>query len=326
MNILITSASRKVSLVRTFQQALAQEGGGEVIAVDASPQASALYFADDHYLMPGGDEQRSVGNIIRLCEERSIRLVIPTRDEELPAFAEHTARFDELGTLVMVPGVDVVRICQDKRQFLNFCLGNDFGAPKTYETSRLPEAAEFPIFVKPHFGKGGKGAQRVDSRAQLDLILQADPDVLIQELVQDPEYTIDLFADFSGTVISAVPRQRIQVFGGESFVSRTFNDPRLIEESARLATSLGLVGHNTIQCFFDGSLIRFIEVNPRFGGGANLGFAAGASTPHMLVKLLMGRPVPSMLGQFKDDYLMLRYTEDIFMDAESLTWKNFLAN
>ena len=37
MNVLITSASRKVWLVRAFQRAVEAEGGGLVIAVDASP-------------------------------------------------------------------------------------------------------------------------------------------------------------------------------------------------------------------------------------------------------------------------------------------------
>jgi len=111
----------------------------------------------------------------------------------------------------------------------------------------------------------------------------------------------------------------VKIFGGESFVSVTARNPVLIDESARLAEALNLVGHNTIQCFLDGGQVKFIEVNPRYGGGANLGFAAGVPTPDFLVRILKGELVEPCVGEFKDRYVMLRYSEDMFMDEASLT-------
>ena len=46
MNVLVTSASRKVGLVRAFKRATAAVGDGRVVAVDISPLAAALYEAD----------------------------------------------------------------------------------------------------------------------------------------------------------------------------------------------------------------------------------------------------------------------------------------
>jgi carbamoyl-phosphate synthase large subunit len=147
------------------------------------------------------------------------------------------------------------------------------------------------------------------------------PDAIIQEFVQADEYTVDLFADFSARVISAVPRERTYTFGGESFVSRTCQNPTLIQESIRLATKLKLIGHNTIQCFYQNGMVKFIEVNPRFGGAASPGFSAGAFTPVFLLKLLNGETVEPRIGKFKADHIMLRYTEDLFLDASALTNK-----
>ena len=70
-------------------------------------------------------------------------------------------------------------------------------------------------------------------------------------------------------------------------------------------------------------LVKFIEVNPRFGGGAHLGFAAGAPTPLFLVKLLKGEILKPRIGKFKDNYFMLRYTEDMFFDLELLEYRVF---
>jgi carbamoyl-phosphate synthase large subunit len=313
MNVLILSASRKVSLVQAFQKALAEEGGGKVLAADAGPLAPALYLADGYALVPRSDDPRFLDETLELCERRQISLLVPTRDEELPLFAEQRERFARHGITVMVSSPEAVRVCQDKRAFLGACREHGLSCPVTYE-GRPPQDA-FPVFVKPRSGKSSHGVRRVSSAGELAALLQEQPDLLVQECLPWPEYTIDAFADFSGRVVSVVPRERILVVAGESYVSRTRKAPQLIEEGARLVRALGLIGHVTIQCFYDGRTVKFIEVNPRFGGAANLGFAAGVPTPRFLVRLLLGRPVEPCIGEFRDRHLMLRYTQDIFLDA-----------
>ena len=53
LNVLITSASRKVSLVKSFQRALKDEGlGGVVVAADSSPDSASMKFADICAIVP----------------------------------------------------------------------------------------------------------------------------------------------------------------------------------------------------------------------------------------------------------------------------------
>jgi len=316
MNVLITSASRKVSLVKTFQQALVEEGGGQVIAVDASPRSPALYFADKAYIVPSGLGEDFLKAVQDICKKHDIRLLFPTRDEELPFFAALRESFQEIGVIVMVPELEVVNTCQDKRLFIEFCLKRGFMVPKTYE--KTENIDKFPVFIKERFGKGSKGAFRVESALELDNLLPRLKDPIIQEYIEAPEYTVDLFADFSGQVLSAVPRERLFIFGGESFISKTCKNWGIIQEAMRLSQALGLIGHNTIQCFWHEGCVKFIEVNPRYGGAANLGFAAGALTPRMLIRLVMGKEVKPSIGEFEDGLYMLRYTEDLFLKEEEL--------
>lgn len=313
MNVLVTSASRKVALVRTFQQALAREGGGQVVAADTSPHAAALYEADVGVLVPRSDDAHFIPAVLELCRERGIRLLVPTRDEELPIFAAHRSRFEGAGVRVMVGSEDSIRTCQDKSAFLAFCERHGFRVPAT--VPRGAAAARLPVFARPRVGKSGAGAMTVSSAAQLEAL---DADTILQEVVQLPEYTIDLFADFDGRVISVVPRERLRIVAGESYVSRTARVPALIDEGVRLAQALGLVGHNTVQCFFDGTAALFIEINPRYGGAAHLGFEAGAVTPWFLVRLALNRPVTPAVGDFQDGLVMLRYTQDVIRPESEL--------
>ena len=42
--------------------------------------------------------------------------------------------------------------------------------------------------------------------------------------------------------------------------------------------------------------------------------AAGAFTPLFLVRLVLNRPVEPCIGMFIDNYTMLRFTDEIFVD------------
>ena len=127
------------------------------------------------------------------------------------------------------------------------------------------------------------------------------------------EYTVDLFADFDGRIRSVVRRQRITVFGGESFVGKTVRHDGIINASVKLAISLGLIGHNTIQCFLnDDEAVKFVEENPRYGG-VSLSFAVGGANPFWLIQLINGDKLKPLIGDFKDGCRMLRYTDDVYV-------------
>lgn len=312
-NILLTSASRKVSLVKNFKKAL--NNNGKIIAMDISTQSPALYFADEYIIGLRSDNPEFINFMIETCKNNDIKLIIPTRDEELALFSKNRKLFEDIGTQIMVSDLKAIETCQNKEKFIEFCQNNNFDIPKTFDNASQITDKDFPLFLKPIVGKGGSETFKVDSREELNSILSNSNDFLIQEFIDYPEYTIDLFADFDGNVISAVPRQRVNVWGGESLVTKTVKNQILIDEAIKLAEKLELKGHNTIQCFFDGkNIIKFIEVNPRFGGAASISFEAGANSAEFLLKLLDGETLKPQIGEFKDDLTSLRYVEDYFIE------------
>jgi carbamoyl-phosphate synthase large subunit len=319
MNVLITSASRKVALVRAFQDAMRRiRPEGQVIAVDASPRAPALYLADAGHVVPRTDAPHFLSFVVEFCLEHAVKLIIPTRDEELPFFAEHTEIFLQQGICVMIASGEVIRCCLDKSSFLQFCADHGFAVPKVWATPDWSNPAIYPVFVRPSSGKGGRGARKVNSQSELGALIDNRKEILVQEYVDAQEYTVDLFADFNGKVISVVPRRRLQVWGGESFITATENNGEIIQESARLAKEIGLVGQNTIQCFLRDGKPMFIEINPRFGGATSLSIRAGADSPSYLLRLLRGETLEPCLGQFTNHLTMLRYVEDLFLLPDEL--------
>jgi carbamoyl-phosphate synthase large subunit len=309
MNVLITSAARKVWLVDAFRRAVTPLGG-QVWAADTDPLAVTLRVADGRLVLPLQDAPEFEVTLLGACEAHKIRLIVPTRDAELDWFAARKVRFAQAGVTVLVAASETIQLCQDKRAFVQHCESNGFAVPSSMSTPA--DNLIYPLFARPRTGAGGRGAGRVDDVAALARLTPWD-DWLVQELIDLPEYTLDLFADLSGRVLSVVPRRRLRVIAGESVVAVTVSEPALIDRAVALANSLGLVGHNTLQCFFDCSDPLWIEINPRYGGGAALGFAAGVDTPAMLVRLLTGERVPPRLGDYETDLYLYRYSADLFV-------------
>lgn len=310
INILITSASRKVNLVQTFRTAL-EKIGGQVVAVDTNLLSPALYLADHYQCVPSSDDPRFIADLIILCKAFKITAIVPTRDEELLLFSKHQDVFDKENIKLIVSAHEKILICQDKALFHRFCLKNAFKVPHLYDANSVES---YPVFIKPRVGKGSSGLCVAKDSSQLETFVHQNPDCLIQDYIDAPEYTVDVFADFSGQIISAIPRQRVKVISGESYITRTENNPFIISETCQMVSSLGLIGHITVQCFLKNDQVIFIEINPRFGGAAHLGFVAGANTPDYIIRLLQGEILTPHIGVFQDNITMLRFTEDLFLD------------
>jgi len=318
-NVLITSAARKVLLVRAFADALARTGSGQVIAADISPLAAALYAADAARLIPRSDDPSFLDALLRMCDEDRVGLVVPTRDEELPILARARARFEAAGTRVLVSAADAVGTCRDKSRFVEAVRAAGLAAPTVYEDSAR---VRYPAFVKPRLGKGARGATRVDDATALTAAVEAieafGDQALIQAFVEAPEFTIDVFIDFEGRPISCVPRRRVAVVGGESVVGITVRDPELTAAAIRLCSAMGLIGHLTVQAFRTAGEVSFIEINPRYGGAANLGFEAGARTPEFAVRAARGERLEARLDEYEVGLVMLRHSADLFVREDDL--------
>ena len=87
----------------------------------------------------------------------------------------------------------------------------------------------------------------------------------------------------------------------------------------RIARRLCLSGLHGLDFMLDeDGRAHLIEINPRFGGAASLGFAAGAPTPEFAVRVALGQRVVPQIGAFTEDLVMLRYTEDRFVAGSTL--------
>jgi len=320
MNVLITSVSRKVWLVNAFKDALNHVGiKGKVVSVDVNPLSAGLYVSDAHYIVPLSSDRSFMPKIFEICRRQNVRLLVPTRNGELLLFAKNKDKIEKHGIKILVSDPEVIEICNDKYRFYQFLTKNDICAPKTFLPNKVTYSSiNYPLIVKPRYGSGSKNTFRVENEKELKFFMKYVSEPVIQEFVSGKEYTVDLLSNFEGNVLTVVPRERIETFGGESFKGRTVKNYKIIRHAKKLAERLGTIGPITIQCLTNGKCIKFIEVNPRFGGGAALGIAAGANTPLLTMKLIRGKKIRPMIGEFTEGLIMLRYTKDVFLNENTV--------
>ena len=282
MNILITSCWKKVLLVKSFKTHL-NNMGGLLYVTDININSPALYFADDYFLCPKSDDPKFIDFLLNNCKKFSIKLIVPTSCRDLKLFAINKKNFEKIGCKIMICSPESVEICQNKQKFIDFCLNNQIPVPITYNNKNT--IIKFPVFSKPIRGSASKRIRKINNLEELEDINFNNN--IIQEFINWKEYTIDYLSDFNGKYINCIPRERIHIAAdGGSDVSQVNNDEKIKELCKILGNKLKLVGHNTIQCFSNGIEIKFIEINPRFGGAGNLGINAGLDSPKILINLL----------------------------------------
>jgi len=318
INILVTCAGRRVELVNAFKRAVAALGGGCVVAADCRHDAPALAFADRAaFLPPLSKEDDYVDALAAAARACGASLVVPTIDTELPLLARNRGLVErESGARVVVSSAECVGICADKRRTADFFAENAIPCAETWKDMAAVAAAnpEFPLVVKPAHGSSSMDVFVARDRRELDFFTGYVREPVVQRLLTGREYTVDALVDFNSRPVAAVPRQRLAVRAGEILKGRIDLEPRVLAASQRLLGILaahGAIGPVTLQGFLcDDGEFRFTEVNPRFGGGAPMSFAAGADFALWLCRVAAGLQ-PQDLSNVRDGILFSRFDSTV---------------
>jgi len=306
--VLFTCAGQRVDIVTAFARA-----GATTLAVDVNELAPALYAAERRASVPRVDDPGYLGSLRALVEEHDVRLIVPLADLDHLLLAEHG---DELGALVLLPGPEAIRLCEDKYAAHSFFAERGIATPGTWLPGELPPDLRYPVLVKARRGFGSRHIYRAHDRRELDFFLAyTTKESMVQEVCRGEEFSIDVFCDTEARCLNAIPRTMIESKGGESIKGMTTKDLQLIDHGRQVAEALRIVGPANIQCFRepDGSL-PVTDVNPRFGGGFPLPTAAGSRYPELALALAAGeRPEPT-LGEFREGVVMTRYFWQVVLE------------
>ncbi|PZV19583.1 MAG: transcriptional regulator [Pseudanabaena sp.] len=323
MNILFTSVGRRVSLIRHFKKSLLDIGNsGFIVTTDFQKHAPASFIGDFHEQVPLVKDPSYIDTLIVICNKYEIKLLIPLIDSELMILATHIQTFKDIGVTLLVSSTETNEICFDKKNTYHFFKQIGVETPEIIDPEKIlaDEKAKYPFLLKPSNGSSSVGVTIINNRKELDFFKDYVNNAIVQELIVGKEYTLDVLVDFQGKVRCVVPRHRIETRAGEISKGVTVKNPQLIAAGKAVVEALpDAVGCITVQCFLTSDdRIKFIEINPRFGGGFPLSYEAGADFPRWIVEMLLEKDPHIAIDGWKEDVVMLRYDDAIFVNNEMI--------
>jgi carbamoyl-phosphate synthase large subunit len=320
--LLFTCVGRRVELLQAFRAAARRlRIGLRLVGTDSDPTAPALSCVDEPLLVPRATDAGYIDALLDAVRTHRVALLIPTIDTDLEVVSRSRAAIAELGCVPLIAEPEVISTCRDKvRTYEHLCRHN-IDTPQTWTPQQLPPAAErrFPLFIKPRGGSASQWVHKIEDPQDLDYYLGRVRNPIIQQFVAGVEHTLDVYVGLTGVPRCVVPRARWQVRGGEVCKGVVVKDLEIMDAGRHLVETLGpsLRGLVTLQCIVTRRRrIRFIEINPRFGGGAPLAIAAGADFPAWLLQELAGQTPDIAFDGFQHGLCMLRYDWSVFLPLE----------
>ena len=288
--ILFTGAGRRVELIQAFRQAAQVLNINlKIYGAEMTDSAPALAYCDYTRLVCAMRDSDYIPQLLEICKNDKIDLVIPTIDTDLMVLSQNTEKFERIGTKVMISKTESVALCRDKNFTSDFFDSSGLNAPKTYNNYKEYDGG-YPCFIKPKDGSSSIDAYKIENESELSEFANRVDDYVIQPFVDGEEFTVDIFCDFKSNPIYITPRKRLAVRAGEVLKTEIALDEGIISECKQLIKNFEPVGPITVQLIKDKNTNKnyYIEINPRYGGGAPLSMKAGARSAEAVLRLLCG--------------------------------------
>ena len=162
-----------------------------------------LYISDENF----------INRFNCLINKFQIDLIIPTHDTIALFLMENEKN---INAKIVCSPLETTRIAHSKKLIFDN-LKNKFYCPKIY--NNIDEVKDYPVFLKPNIGAGGKGTYLAKDYEELSLKLSSNNDLVICENLPGDEITVDCFTNFKRQLLFVGPRTRKRFAIGISFES-----------------------------------------------------------------------------------------------------------
>ena len=271
MNILMTQVSRMGALC--WIKCLRRISSMEIVmyGTDVKPLGySAGSQLVNHFIQINSNlEQEEYLNLIsNLCNKFSIDILITVMDDELGLFLKNKERFQKY------------LYCLDYNCFKVF-------HDKLYASLEMQKIGiPIPKIITNPFGKnkvifrnkvgiGSNGIYIVDLEKEKFIENRFQKDKFMQEYIEGEEFTVDVLANKEGIPLLIIPRKRLEIRQGISFVCQIVKEEEIIEICKKIYSKFNIPGISNVQFIKNKSGVYFIELNPRLGGTSIASVIAG---------------------------------------------------
>jgi carbamoyl-phosphate synthase large subunit len=291
----------------------------EIVALDPSPLAVGLYWADRHMIIPMANDPSFPDAMRAILEAENADALLVGTDSELAVFADNRPHWErDFGTHILVSDKEVVEIADDKYATVQFLVKNGLSYPETALADDMPAIEElitkcgFPLIVKPRRGARSIGVSKVENRQALFLAIEGRSDLIVQQMAGDDDQEFTAGVLFFDDDVKALIVLRRDLRDGNTHRAYSGEFPECERYVYELAKALKPYGPANFQFRLDhAGTPRLFEINARFSGTTPMRMHFGLNEVDLcLRKLLLDEEIiqpPIRQGT------VLRYLEEVFV-------------
>lgn len=291
----------------------------KTIGTDIREEVIGKYLCNRFYQIPKPSTKEYLIQLLSICENESVDVILPQNTAELCVLAEHKKDFENKGIKIAVSDKKSIEIANNKYNLMTvaknigiptakFYLISDFeGLIKYAKELGWPEK---PIVIKLPVSNGMRGLRIIDESINLKerlfsekpdgIYIRMDdlkyilgnsfPQLLVMEYLPKEEYTVDIL---KARTLTIIPRSREIIKSGITFNGTVEKNKEIIEYSRKLSEEIGLTYVYGFQFKVDENNIpKLLECNPRIQGTMVLATFAGANIIYGAVKYALNEEIP----------------------------------
>lgn len=293
MNIMITSAGRRVKIIQYFKYTF--QNKGKVIAADCDYKAPALYFSDEFELIPQIDSENYIEEVLKVCIKHDVKAIVSLLDPELEILIKNKNIFIQNDIQLILSPEKMIDMSFDKQKTYSELCKIKIPAVPTFDTKdKFLEAInnnkyKYPAIVKPNKGSASLGLYQVNNEKELEYVFQENEGLIIQPFYRDKEFGIDVYIDLmSGKLVDLFIKEKLIMRSGETDKSVSIHNKKIEKLVIDLISKTDFRGPIDIDCFEYEGEYYISEINPRFGGGYPHAYELGCDYMSYIVNNLNG--------------------------------------
>ena len=344
INVLITGTGGAGSLGREIMKSLIHSKNNyNIFATNSSALSVALFETKNSFIVPDASTPEYIEKMVSICKTNKIDVVIGGSEPEIQVLADNLPIFKENNILVLSNPSNVIKLCSDKLDAINYLNSKSIKCPKTYDfdPKLIDENDIFPIIIKPRKGSGSRNVFLCHDKEEAvffgNYLKKYGHKPICQEHIgsSSEEYTIGiLYADqgklsvsvamkrtFEGSLstsqVTTSPRSG-KKFIVSSGISQGYFDsfPELCSFGEKIAKTIGADGPINVQCRKDekGQILAF-EINPRFSGSVASRSMIGHNEPDILIQYKLNHIIPEISNSIPG-YVMKDFNEKFISPSD----------
>lgn len=312
-----------------------------LIVADADEHATGRYLKEHFIQIPKASDKEFIPELLRICTEEKVDVILPLVTRELFLLAEHQALFEEQGIKVLVSSHQAIQVANNKTACYQFLQSKGIKVPQFFAVHSVDEFKhaiknlgypQVPVCFKPSVSNGSRGFRIVAQKDEAELLFNTKPyqeyirfedalrilsskpfpQLLVSSYLPGEEFSVDCLAD-NGKAKLVVPRLRTKMINGISVQGAIVRDDAIINYCAQIIEAIGLHGNIGIQVKRnEEGVALLLEINPRVQGTIVAVLGAGVNLPVMAVKQACGLPITPQEMEIKWGTRFSRYWTEVY--------------